>query len=126
MKITRMNTEAQEEAISTGTITVLERIPLRKEYASVRGAWIAGQAYEDVAHENAHEASGHVAHAEFYFEPSSGGSGYGALVLLYPWASSRELMELLASEEEILADWFRKYAAGPRTITLLRKLRADS
>jgi hypothetical protein len=126
MKYTNLIADVNHPDLRTGLVTVLERIPLQAKYSSAAGALLAGQAYEDAAHENAHRSSGHVSHALFHYEPPHRGQRCGALLLWYQWASAAEVSNLLASEEGLLADWFTKYAVGPRTITLLQHLRVGT
>jgi hypothetical protein len=102
-------------------VTVIERIPLKSGFATVSGALQAGQAYDDVTHENAHLQPGHVDHASFFFEPGAR-SGTGYLVLIYPWRGRPAVSELLESEASILNDWLAAYADGPRQVSVLTKI----
>jgi hypothetical protein len=109
--------------IASELVTVVERIPLQSAFATPRGAQEAGQAYDNAAGMNAHQAEGHTGHAAFFFEPSEGG---GFLVVLYPWADRRSAERLFETEATVLADWFARYAAGPRQIGVLDELDVET
>ncbi|MEO1028542.1 MAG: hypothetical protein AAFX02_05735 [Pseudomonadota bacterium] len=98
-------------------ITVFERIPLKPKYATPEGAVQAGQAYDDIAGDNAHDAPGHAGHASFFFDAAK-----ASLVVFYPWLGRANLEQLLASEDAVLADWFAEFAAGPRETMILDEL----
>lgn len=102
-------------------ILVRESIPLKPEFANPEAALLAGQKYDDAADENAHHAQGHLGHARFMFEPPHEDEP-GKLTLLYSWRDSNSLELLLASEDDILAPWFEKHAAGPRVVTVMFEL----
>ena len=102
-------------------VMVVERIPLATRYATPDGALVAGQAYEDAAHDNAHGSEGYVTDATFSFDPGGAGEA-SALVVTYRWESARAFCALIESEEDVLAGWLAEYAAGPREVTLSREL----
>jgi hypothetical protein len=109
----------------TRLVTVIERIPLRPEFASVEGAVIAGQAYDDAAGPNAHSHPGHAGHASFFFEPGPGEDS-GNLVLIYPWFGRSAVAALVESESPLLARWCGTYALGPRNVHVLTEVAVDT
>jgi hypothetical protein len=111
--------------VDTGIVTVIERIPLRTEFATPEGALLAGQAYDDIAGPNAHRQPGHAGHASFFFEPQSV-TNSGTLILIYPWYGQSALIGLLNSEATILDQWLTTYAAGPREVIVLSELPVDT
>jgi hypothetical protein len=97
-------------------ITVLEKVTLNSDHASSDGALLAGQAYDEVLHDNAHHADGYVDHAAFmYQEPDK-------LIILYPWRDETSIRELLAQEERLLTRFFSDYCIGRREVTILTEL----
>jgi hypothetical protein len=106
----------------TEIVTVIERIPLKPEFASSEGAESAGQAYDDAVGANAHVQCGHTGvHAVFFFEAGPS-PGTGHLVLLYPWYGREAIAALLNSETALLECWLRNYAAGPRQVSVLTEI----
>jgi len=97
-------------------ITVLEVITLKTEHANLQGALLAGQAYDELLHHNAHRADGYIDHAAFMFQEPD------RLVILYPWRDEPSVQELLVEEEQILAPFFNEFCVGGRQVSFLTEL----
>jgi hypothetical protein len=101
----------------TGVLTVIERIPLRSEYATPEGALLAGRAYGNLTGPNAHRQPGYAAQASFFFEPRR-----RVLTVIYPWYGENAVQGLLNSERTIMDQWLAAYAAGPREVSILSEI----
>lgn len=100
-------------------ITVIERWHLRPEVAD-RGLEVM-QEMDDLVGPPAHADPAWSGHAQFFRSHDASNE----FLMIYPWRSIEDHLQLRESEEPLLADFYGKYCAANREISYYDELAVE-